>query len=193
MLDLIKKIRSENTALRKEVAKLKRLSYYDELTGLLNKAGFEHRILASLSMVKRERSKLCLGSFDLDGFKQNNDKLGHKEGDKILIIFAKVLNNYMRLGDLLCRWGGDEFVVALPLSRLSDAINIGERIRKHVERKYKHNKYPITVSGAFNEISFEKSNAKIAISDLTRIYEHLFNQADKKLLSIAKLNRNRIV
>lgn len=194
MSNLIKTLRSENRNLRKEINKLKKLSYYDGLTGLFNKPGFEQRVIASLSLIRRKNGSLCLGIFDLDGFKQINDKLGHKEGDRILIMFAKVLSKYTRLGDILCRWGGDEFVIALPFSRLQDAKDVGERIRKHMEKKYGNKKYPVTVSGAFNEISFENSNSnKIMHRDFAKAYETLFKKADKKLLCVAKLSKNKIV
>ncbi|MFH1376400.1 MAG: GGDEF domain-containing protein [Candidatus Woesearchaeota archaeon] len=193
--NLIKNLKSENRNLKREVKKLKVISFRDSLTGLSNKTGFEHEVISAISMARRAKSCLCLGIFDLDGFKQFNDKKGHKEGDKVLIEFAKVLEKNTRLGDVLSRWGGDEFVVVLQFARLADALEVGERIRESIEKIYRGKKYSITVSGGFSEICFKDVDLKTHVSNnyFKKIYLKLFKQADKKLLDVAKVNKNKIV
>jgi polar amino acid transport system substrate-binding protein len=192
-MDELKRLRKENRYLKRELSRLRRISYRDELTGLWNKMGFKREVISILSMVRRQKSSLCLGVFDLDGFKDVNDRLGHKEGDKVLVLFAEVLKKYTRLGDILGRWGGDEFLIALPLAKLEDALNVGERIREYVEKRYRRSKYPITVSGAFSEVSFSSSRKRMGYSDFERLYEKLFKEADEKLLKMAKQRKNKVI
>lgn len=193
--EIIIKLKTENKVLKREVNKLRKISFRDSLTGLLNKTGFEREVISALSMARRAKSCLCIGVFDLDGFKQFNDKKGHKEGDRVLANFADVLIKNTRLGDVLSRWGGDEFVIALQFAELSDAINAGNRIRTSMEESYKNNKYPVTVSGGFSEICFKNIdlNRRVSGDFFKNVYLKLFKQADRKLLKIAKVNKNKVI
>jgi len=91
--------------------------YHDDLTGLWNRSGFE----ASLKQLKDERSLdepeefLAIGILDVDRFKEVNDTYGHDVGDKVLQAIAGIVSTCLREGDLIARWGGDEFAVALRL------------------------------------------------------------------------------
>jgi diguanylate cyclase (GGDEF)-like protein len=82
----------------------------DSLTGLLNRRSFEQRV----SVVRRNEPILAIAMADLDQFKLLNDTYGHETGDRALRLFARVLTESLRAHDLVCRQGGEEFVVALP-------------------------------------------------------------------------------
>jgi diguanylate cyclase (GGDEF)-like protein len=82
----------------------------DSLTGLLNRRSFEDRA----SALRRRESTTAVAMADLDHFKLLNDTHGHDTGDRALRLFARVLSESVRADDLICRQGGEEFVVALP-------------------------------------------------------------------------------
>jgi len=93
---------------------LRTLSLRDELTGLHNRRSFVTFIDQQIKLAHRTgRRGLCLLMLDLDGFKQINDTLGHKEGDRALIDAARILQTTFRDADIIARLGGDEFVVFL--------------------------------------------------------------------------------
>lgn len=90
----------------------------DYLTGLLNRRGFQ----AALDSMQKEDFPMAVFLFDLDDLKHMNDSLGHATGDKLLKHFASVLRQNTRNGDILCRYGGDEFAVILKGMRLASAV-----------------------------------------------------------------------
>lgn len=108
------------------------LALLDELTGLCNRRGFELMMSQSLALCRRSQGGAALLYFDLDGFKQINDSLGHAVGDRVLVDFADLLRQNFRAADVLGRRGGDEFAVLMlvkhggerdqALSRLAAAV-----------------------------------------------------------------------
>lgn len=89
------------------------LATMDELTLLTNRRGFRQLALHVLSLCKRLNKPVCLLFFDLDLFKEINDRYGHAEGDLALRSFGQILKDTYRESDVLSRLGGDEFVVLL--------------------------------------------------------------------------------
>jgi len=101
-------------ALKKSQRKLQRLSQEDALTGLLNRRGFKLELRRVKALAERERHSIGFLIIDIDHFKQINDLYGHAIGDHILKSVADLLRAHLRASDLICRFGGDEIVVALP-------------------------------------------------------------------------------
>ncbi len=127
--DINAQLRAELAALKQREAEALRASERDELTGLYNR----RRMLEMLDQSIRDSSEqglYCGVLFvDLNGFKQINDTYGHGAGDKILTTVATRMSARVRAGEIVCRYGGDEFVVVLPqiphagaMSRVADAI-----------------------------------------------------------------------
>ncbi len=102
------------TDLNKARKKLHHLAYHDDLTGLANRRLFHDLLKQDISRAGRNREKTAVLFLDLDNFKQVNDRYGHQAGDRLLIELAASLRHRLRESDILCRWGGDEFVIALP-------------------------------------------------------------------------------
>ena len=101
----------------------------DELTGLLNRRGFEERTAAELARARRDRAPLAVVSFDLDYFKRINDEFGHEAGDTVLVRLADCFRAEAREIDVVARMGGEEFVALLPGADPDDAHGFAERIR----------------------------------------------------------------
>jgi diguanylate cyclase (GGDEF)-like protein len=118
---LIKRLRKEMSSHVAQMAGLKiraeefhKLSTLDPLTGLYNRRLAEKRLAGEVSRSQRHGHPLTVLMFDLDGFKEINDRFGHAAGDLLLRTFAEKLNAVIRVSDLAVRLGGDEFMVLLP-------------------------------------------------------------------------------
>lgn len=113
---------------------LQGLSETDTLTGLSNRRSFEKAMLIEAARSRRERQPLAIALLDIDHFKQVNDTFGHQCGDDCLIAFANTLRSViLRPGDILSRYGGEEFVVMLPNTTIEGARTVLEQFRQAVE------------------------------------------------------------
>jgi diguanylate cyclase (GGDEF)-like protein/PAS domain S-box-containing protein len=165
--------------LKQELA-LKDLASRDPLTGLLNRRSGEH-LLKQYDDEKRQSKKLlCLIMIDIDNFKKINDTFGHAIGDQILISSSQLLKNKARNTDSVIRWGGEEFLIIVPDSRLQDGLEFAERIRKSIEQHTEEVVGRITASFGVAELSPDETTAS------------LLNRADKALYK-AKLEGKNCV
>ena len=124
---------------RKEIQdQLTHRALHDELTGLPNRALFLDRLNMVYENTRRSDSKAAAVLFlDIDNFKVINDSLGHDNGDELLIAFAHRIKHYMRAGDTLARFGGDEFAILVDhINQEEEAIQIAERIRIDLQRPF---------------------------------------------------------
>jgi diguanylate cyclase (GGDEF)-like protein len=137
--------------LKKEIRHLKKLVVQDELTSALNRTGFKREVSGILKEVlffRKTKKKnanfhrkknlikdLSVLFIDVDGLKKINDMHGHSAGDRLIKKTAILIKENIRMTDFVGRWGGDEFVVALPGSSENDAYKISEKIRKSIKGK----------------------------------------------------------
>ena len=96
-------------------ARLAHLAHYDALTDLPNRVLLKDRAQQAIALARRSGQQVAVLYFDLDGFKQINDTLGHDVGDLLLVQFAQRLSAVVRQSDTVCRQGGDEFIALLPV------------------------------------------------------------------------------
>lgn len=131
--ELAKSINTASATLQKLYRELERRSTHDGLTGLLNRAAFDERLMAEFEGANRHNRSLSLLMVDIDFFKRVNDTLGHQAGDEVLKSVATILAETTRPGDVVARYGGEEFAVILPEASENSAIAMAERLRAAIE------------------------------------------------------------
>ena len=120
--------------------RLYRLATVDGLTGLYVRRFFERRYAEEAARCRRSALAMSLLLVDLDDFKSVNDRFGHPVGDDVLRWMAAMLRQALRLADVPCRYGGDEFVILLPDTEASDAKMVAERLQRAIaEHVFEHN------------------------------------------------------
>ncbi|WP_419774767.1 sensor domain-containing diguanylate cyclase [Halarcobacter sp.] len=139
--------------------KLEFLSHNDALTKISNRRDFEFKLNTHFNLMKRKRNDICLIFIDIDNFKEINDKLGHHVGDRILVQFSRILKSEIRKTDLLARWGGEEFLISLIDSSVSDTKFLAEKLRVLIESDTKLNKIAKThVTASFGVTKLEEDD-----------------------------------
>ena len=136
----IKKIESEMIKRREVEKKLlksekryKNLSITDDLTQLYNSRYFYNKLGEEIDRLMRYEKLLSLLLIDIDDFKKVNDRYGHLEGDKVLKMAGRIIQDCLRKTDTAYRYGGEEFTVLLPGTGVEASMNVAERIRKRFE------------------------------------------------------------
>ncbi len=165
------------------------LSLVDELTGLFNRRYFFSRADGELSNAIRYQQSLCLLLVDLDHFKLINDRYGHSIGDVVAKRVSGVLTDESRDGDIVARFGGDEFIILLPNTSCFEGVSSGERIREKI-RAIKLLDSPnlkITVSIGVSCLDPEVSEVQ------TPTVSQLIKRADTALYTAKENGRNSVV
>ncbi len=158
----------------------------DVLTKLFNRRAFEELVVQNFFEYKRSRYPFSILMLDIDHFKSINDKYGHPSGDIVIQAVAEVIKSTSRLADVAARWGGEEFIIALPSSDLNQCSILGERIREKVEKLVLQdaNGDPlpkVTVS----------LGASLSREDDVNL-EQIIERADQALYEAKKSGRNRV-
>lgn len=129
--------------------RLEAMATTDKLTGLASRHAYDILIDQALRDARRLNQPLSVVMVDADHFKPINDEAGHLAGDRVLVGIANAIRASLRSSDLICRWGGDEFLVVLRNCDLFNAERLGETIRQTVENAaftFNGNAIPVTVS-----------------------------------------------
>ncbi len=144
------------------------LAYTDELTGLANRRALLYALAHHFSAAKRETQYLCVVLFDLDGFKEYNDRYGHSVGDEAMRLIGHLLSENTRNSDLTGRYGGDEFLTLLPGSSLQAAQTFAERVRGAVSEAETSTGDALTISAGIAEFvpSMFEMRDLVAAADL---------------------------
>jgi diguanylate cyclase (GGDEF)-like protein len=166
--------------------RLQRLAALDPLTGVYNRRFGLGRLHEEFERSIRSTIPLGLLMLDIDHFKSVNDTYGHQAGDRILKSIAAIIKSILREGDILVRYGGEEFLAILPAAASEDLELIGERIRRSVEESshpYDSQTIRGTISiggAAFPNQNVEKESA-------------LLQLADDSLYKAKETGRNRVI
>jgi diguanylate cyclase (GGDEF)-like protein/PAS domain S-box-containing protein len=169
-----------------EVAAAERLAWsatHDEVTGLANRTHFLDVLRREL--LSRERPPVAVLFLDLDRFKIVNDSLGHAAGDDLLRIMAGRLRDSVRPGDLVARFGGDEFTVMLRNADLTTAMTVARRVMKGLSS-------PVELSEAQVDVT---ASVGVAVADSSRVAsaDELVRDADAAMYRAKEQGRDRVV
>jgi diguanylate cyclase (GGDEF)-like protein len=172
-------------SLAHQVIELRQQVIRDPLTGLFNRRYLQETLENEFSRARRENMTISILIMDVDHFKEINDTCGHPAGDIILQEIGKLLLECFRMEDIVCRYGGDEFVVVMPGTGAAPACERAERIRS---------------TFAAQHISFEghELNASLSIGAATYPNhgsgaEEVLSKADQALYQAKQTGRNQVV
>ncbi|MEA2072336.1 MAG: diguanylate cyclase, partial [Campylobacterota bacterium] len=122
------------------------LSTTDALTGIHNRRTLDIEIKKIFSHYKRNKHNYCIIMADIDHFKQINDRYGHFEGDTALQILSKTIQKNIRSTDVFGRWGGEEFLLVCPDTKIENASHLAEKLRYEIEKLSSKLDYQLTIS-----------------------------------------------
>lgn len=167
---------SEKRQMEKQLKKLARI---DSLTGCYSRGYALELLDRQLKLSHRSKSPLLLAFLDIDGFKAINDNFGHDEGDKVLKETADLFKSTLREVDIICRTGGDEFLLIFPGSSLKEVSLIRSRLQKNLSQLNKTIKknYSIKFSMGFSEYLSDKPET---VDELIRIADQRMYEEKKE-------------
>jgi len=157
----------------------RRRMVHDTLTGLHNRLHFDEVVPQALAHARRYAEPLSLLIIDGDHFKAINDRFSHLEGDRVLTLMGTTLGAEVRAADIACRYGGDEFVIALPRTHAEDAVALAERVQVRLRETcaFASPPYPwgtitVTIGVACypRDGDFERLEELVRVADM-RLYE----------------------
>ena len=158
-----------------------RMTHTDPLTQLLNRRGLYERAEDLLALAERKRLPVAVLLMDIDHFKSINDTHGHAVGDSVLSQLGGHLLRVRRAADLICRWGGEEFVMLMLLEHAEDAMTVAERMRQEAQRtRIQPGDVPVTLSGG------------LAILQPGEALDQAIKRADLQLYEAKANGRNHI-
>ncbi|MDN4547006.1 MULTISPECIES: sensor domain-containing diguanylate cyclase [unclassified Pseudomonas] len=171
-----------NRAIKRYQDKIQAQATLDSLTELPNRRGFDLLAAQAMHEAQRELKPLTALLLDLDHFKALNDTYGHLAGDQVLIGFARSLESCLRQSDIVCRWGGEEFIVLLKDTDGETGRMIAEKIRQHVEQqRYAYNDQALHVTVSIGLTTLQPNDT----------LHSLLSRADHAMYRAKQSGRNR--
>jgi len=168
------------TERKKMEEELQKLAHYDVLTGCCSRGYGINLLERQIKMANRNKTPILLLYLDVDDFKYINDTFGHQEGDKVLKEAVKLLKSILREVDIICRIGGDEFLLIFHNSSSKDVPLIKERINKNLEKLNQKLAKPYKVDFSIGLSCYNPSNP-LSIEELIRIAdENMYGEKKKK-------------
>jgi len=158
----------------------KYFAYHDHLTKIYNRQMFDEAFLKEIETKKRYKDNLSILLLDIDHFKKVNDTYGHQIGDLTLIALTNIISKNLRVNDVFARWGGEEFIILLPRTKIDAAYSKAQEIRALVE-SYINKELPlVTISIGVTELN-DTDTVKTCLERID------------KALYLAKVKRNDVV
>lgn len=163
--------------------RLEHMANTDKLTGAITRTAFEPTFEILLNFAQRRQQPLSILLMDIDHFKVINDTHGHLLGDRVLTKICALIDSQLRKSDIICRWGGEEFLIVLPECPLDSAIDIATKMCALIEESLK------VVDGNHIEVT---ASFGVAQYNNHESSENLFLRADKALYAAKANGRNRV-
>lgn len=187
--ELERKVEERTLELKNANKRLEELAVTDDLTKLANRRSFENQFEIEFQRSKRFGHPLSLLIFDIDKFKKINDVYGHPYGDKALCKFTEIFKQNVREVDFVYRYGGEEFILLLPMANLKISGKIGERIRNAIA-----NCELDAPSGSMESVKLSVSAGCVTYDSANiETKEELFEKADKALYEAKKAGGNKVI
>jgi diguanylate cyclase len=181
---LVEDMQARAVRLEGELTALSDKVHEDHLTQVLNRRGLERAYEIEASRADRYERPLTLAMLDIDNFKALNDRLGHQAGDLALVHLARIVRQSIRPSDVVSRYGGEEFVILLPETVVSEAVSIMTRVQRDLTRRFfLHN----------NERVLITFSAGVAQRFVGEGEEELIARADRALYHAKQTGKNRVV
>lgn len=178
--------RESNLALKIILAREKELARTDPLTGIHNRRYLFELAEHQFEVAGRYKQSIAIIMFDIDHFKRANDTYGHAVGDELLKRVTQIARSNLRTADTIGRYGGEEFIIILPMTNAMQAYSLAERIRVSIEEM---------------RVLTEKGNASVTVSvgvvemkhsPRSETVEETFRRVDEALYAAKNAGRNRI-
>ncbi|MEP1092886.1 MAG: PleD family two-component system response regulator [Rhizobiaceae bacterium] len=176
-----------NDQLRNSVQETMEMAIKDSLTGLNNRRYFDQHMQNLFNKATVGNKALSLVVIDIDHFKQVNDTYGHQAGDDVLKTFAQRLLKNIRGKDLACRFGGEEFIIAMPETDQELAFVVADRIRREISA------HPILVANGSVQIAITVSAGVATLNGPQDAIEVMLKRADEALYEAKRNGRNQVV
>ncbi len=167
-------------------AQLRHLASRDPLTGCYNRRAFFELATEMFLQARTGHTALCCMMADIDHFKQFNDSYGHAVGDQVIRVVARTLQSKLREGDLLGRYGGEEFCIVLPGANPKVAMEVAERMRAEIEASARRSIRGLEV------MPITSSFGVATIGGANHLIEDLIDQSDQALYKSKQAGRNRV-
>jgi two-component system cell cycle response regulator len=179
-------LREQLGLMQEQLATLQQQAITDALTQLHNKRHFSNSLETEMERTRRGQQPTSLILVDLDHFKSINDTFGHPVGDRVLIAAASILKSELRMIDIPCRYGGEEFAIILPSTPILTAIQVAERLRCVLANtEIDAGGVRLSVTGSFGVAAFYPNQKRATPVSL-------LERADKKLYQAKSDGRNRV-
>ena len=183
MVTALSDLENEATELRDDLKKQHTQILVDPLTAILNRAGYDEYVNKEYQRWRRYQSNLTLAVIDLDNFKEINDNYGHAAGDKVLATVSRQLESQLRENDVICRYGGEEFVLILPETNAPEGIVILDKLRDYIANcnfHFQDTPVPVTLSCGVARFRADDS------------VDHVFDRADQAMYAAKRNGRNQV-
>lgn len=198
MQNLEKQVDERTHELNESKKLLEQIAQEDFLTGLLNRRSFVQQGKRELANALRHHQPFSLILFDIDNFKKINDTYGHGVGDKVLEKIASVAKTTVREGDLVCRYGGEEFVIFLPQSDANSARSFVKRLHSALQNisLIVNSGEKISITASIGIVIFDKSitnnESDHIYPEVDKLLEFMLSQADEAMYEVKNSGRNGI-
>lgn len=177
---------ASNYIRKNQMMQLQNYAIRDHLTGLFNRRYFEETLENKVLRAEHNTLSLALILLDIDGFKHYNDQYGHDAGDVVLKAVADILFNTVSLKDIVCRYGGDEFIIIVPYTKIQNVQDLCQKFRSELKKM---------------ELIYQTTNlGVVTISQGVALFpqhgtamQTLVNHADEALYKAKEEGRDRVV
>lgn len=174
-------------SVRRYQKRIEKTAATDQLTSLMNRHAFDFVFANALLDSERSRQPLCIALIDIDFFKKVNDKHGHLVGDHVLKEIAMIAKRSLRESDVICRWGGEEFLILLKNCTLEKATSIAENLRNTIA----NNDFSRTTDLAKKRLAITVSMG-VAECKTNETEDSVFDRADVALYQAKENGRNSV-